>query len=103
MLDVVLRLLHPTMPFVTEVLWQALTNGDKEDSIMIAPWPTAADTNGGASTDEVAVRRIDDSEKLITELRRFRANGVLSLHRRFLVASTLRLLICKTKKNWFAT
>ncbi|MFH0412175.1 valine--tRNA ligase [Corynebacterium sp. L4756] len=73
-LDVVLRLLHPTMPFVTEVLWQALTNGEKEESIMIAPWPTAADTNGGASTDEVALRRIQDSEKLITELRRFRAD-----------------------------
>lgn len=73
-LDVVLRLLHPTMPFVTEVLWQALTNGQQEESIMIAPWPTAADTNGGATTDEVALRRMEDAEKLITELRRFRAD-----------------------------
>ena len=73
-LDVVLRLLHPTMPFVTEVLWQALTDGQQAESIMIAPWPTAADTNGGATADEVALRRIEDSEKLITELRRFRAD-----------------------------
>jgi valyl-tRNA synthetase len=73
-LDVVLRMLHPTMPFVTEVLWQALTNGEQSESIMIAPWPTAADTNGGATADETALRRIQDSEKLITELRRFRAD-----------------------------
>src|SRR5699024_8202950 len=69
-----LRRRHPTMPFVTEVLWQALTNGQQEESIMIAPWPTAADTNGGATTDEVALRRMEDAEKLITELRRFRAD-----------------------------
>ncbi|WP_339018771.1 valine--tRNA ligase [Corynebacterium simulans] len=70
-LDVVLRLLHPTMPFVTEVLWKALTGGE---SIVIAPWPTAADTNGGMATDEVAARRIADADKLITELRRFRSD-----------------------------
>ncbi|WP_349018329.1 MULTISPECIES: valine--tRNA ligase [Corynebacterium] len=70
-LDVVLRLLHPTMPFVTEVLWKALTGGE---SIVIAPWPTVADTNGGATKDEVAARRIEDADKLITELRRFRSD-----------------------------
>lgn len=70
-LDVVLRLLHPTMPFVTEVLWKALTGGE---SLVVADWPTAADTNGGAETDEIAARRIQDAEKLITELRRFRSD-----------------------------
>ncbi|PRQ11695.1 valine--tRNA ligase [Corynebacterium sp. 13CS0277] len=70
-LDVVLRLLHPTMPFVTEALWKALTGGE---SLCIAPWPTAEDTNGGVATDEVARRRIADQEKLITELRRFRSD-----------------------------
>ncbi|AKK11648.1 valine--tRNA ligase [Corynebacterium uterequi] len=70
-LDVVLRLLHPTMPFVTEVLWTTLTG---EETVTLAPWPTSADTNGGADVDEVAARRIDDAIKLITELRRFRAD-----------------------------
>ena len=70
-LDVVLRLLHPTMPFVTEVLWKALTGGE---SIVVAPWPTVADTNAGATKDEVAARRIEDADKLITELRRFRSD-----------------------------
>lgn len=70
-IDVVLRLLHPTMPYVTEVLWKALTGGE---SIVIAPWPTVADTNGGATKAAVAARRIDDADKLITELRRFRSD-----------------------------
>nr|WP_256478009.1 valine--tRNA ligase [Corynebacterium stercoris] len=70
-LDVVLRLLHPTMPFITEVLWRALTGGE---TITLAAWPTAEDTNAGAATDEAARRRIEDSVKLITELRRFRSD-----------------------------
>ena len=70
-LDVVLCLLHPTMPFVTEVLWKALT---EKDSLCLAPWPTAEDTNGGAEVDETAQRRIEDAVKLITELRRFRSD-----------------------------
>jgi len=70
-LDVVLRLLHPTMPFITELLWKALTGGE---TVTVAPWPTAADTNGGAEPDLTARRRIEDSIKLITELRRFRAD-----------------------------
>ena len=70
-LDVVLRLLHPTMPFITEVLWKELTGGE---TVTLAPWPSAQDTNGGAETDLNARRRIEDSIKLITELRRFRAD-----------------------------
>ncbi|QGU05282.1 Valine--tRNA ligase [Corynebacterium comes] len=70
-LDVVLRLLHPTMPFVTEILWKSLTG---QETIVTAPWPTAGDTNGGAPVDDVAVRRIADAEKLITEIRRFRSD-----------------------------
>ena len=37
-LDQLLRLIHPVMPFVTEALWAALTGGS---SIMIAQWPGA--------------------------------------------------------------
>ncbi len=35
-LDQLLRLLHPVMPFVTDELWTALTGGD---SVMVTPWP----------------------------------------------------------------
>lgn len=70
-LDVLLRLLHPAMPFVTEVLWKALT---ENESIVLAAWPTATETTDGAPVDEVAARRISDAEKLITEIRRFRSD-----------------------------
>ena len=43
-LDQLLRLLHPVMPFVTEELWTALTG---EDSVMVAAWPTFAFTDRG--------------------------------------------------------
>lgn len=35
--DTCLRLLHPFMPFVTEILWQQLPH--LGPSIMVAPWP----------------------------------------------------------------
>ncbi|WKD60608.1 Valine--tRNA ligase [Corynebacterium ciconiae DSM 44920] len=66
-LDTVLRLLHPTMPFVTEVLWTALTDGE---SLVVASWPEAEERD----SDATAQRRIDDTVKLITEIRRFRSD-----------------------------
>jgi valyl-tRNA synthetase len=66
-LDVLLRLLHPTMPFVTETLWTALTG---RESVVVASWPT----HSGASADTVAARRVADLQRLVTEVRRFRAD-----------------------------
>lgn len=37
--DALLRLLHPFMPFITEELWQALTDRKKGESIMVATMP----------------------------------------------------------------
>jgi valyl-tRNA synthetase len=65
-LDIVLRLLHPVTPFVTETLWTALTS---RESIVVADWPTAT----GQIADTGAAQRIEDVRKLVTEIRRFRA------------------------------
>src|SRR5262249_23290992 len=66
-LDTLLRLLHPVIPFVTEALWQALTN---RESLVIAEWPTPSDV----SLDPVAAPRISAMQKLVTEVRRFRSD-----------------------------
>jgi len=66
-LDALLRLLHPVMPFVTETLWTALTGGE---SVVVAEWPEAS----GGVADAVAAHRMADAQKLITEVRRFRAD-----------------------------
>ena len=75
-LDVVFRLLHPAMPFVTETLWTALTKDvpDYQPSLVTTEWPTQQHTNGGVAADQDAIRRMADLDKLVTELRRFRAD-----------------------------
>jgi valyl-tRNA synthetase len=66
-LDALLRLLHPVIPFVTETLWKVLTDGE---SLVIADWPAAS----GVVADADSSRRIEDLQKLITEIRRFRSD-----------------------------
>jgi valyl-tRNA synthetase len=39
-LENLLRLLHPFMPFITEEIWQALPKSGAEESIMLAAFPT---------------------------------------------------------------
>ncbi|MBC3193288.1 valine--tRNA ligase [Pseudonocardia sp. C8] len=66
-LDALLRMLHPIVPFVTEALWTALTG---RETVVTAAWPTADDT--GAAVDAAAAARVTDIQKVITEVRRFR-------------------------------
>ncbi len=74
-LDALLRLLHPTMPFITEQLWTALTGGE---SVVVAPWPAGA----GAPADPRAAGRVVDLQKLVTEVRRFRTEQAIPDSRR---------------------
>nr|WP_297163352.1 valine--tRNA ligase [uncultured Dysgonomonas sp.] len=43
--DSLLRILHPFMPFITEELWQALSERKEGESIMIASMPKASDVD----------------------------------------------------------
>jgi valyl-tRNA synthetase len=64
-LDQMLRLLHPVMPFVTDELWTALTG---RDSVMMAAWPTYG------REDKAAEAEIASLMRLVTEIRRFRSD-----------------------------
>ncbi len=74
-LDRLLKLLHPVIPFVTDELWTALTGGD---SVMVAPWPgqrpAAADQPGPGYHDAAAEAEIESLMRLVTEVRRVRSD-----------------------------
>ncbi|WP_046774904.1 valine--tRNA ligase [Streptomyces yangpuensis] len=63
-IDVMLRLLHPVVPFVTETLWTTLTGGE---SLVIADWP-----KDSGFRDEAAETEIGNVQNLVREVRRFR-------------------------------
>ena len=62
-LDQILVVLHPFMPFVTEELWHGLVTRDHE--LIVARWPQA-DARG---LDPDAIREVDWLIRLVSELR----------------------------------
>jgi valyl-tRNA synthetase len=65
-LDQLLRLMHPSMPFITEAIWCELTGGE---SLVIAKWPVVSK----GAQDAAANKVVGDMQLLITEIRRFRS------------------------------
>ncbi|MFD9632310.1 valine--tRNA ligase [Streptomyces violascens] len=74
-LDVMLRVLHPIVPFVTDTLWTTLTGGE---SLVVADWPKAVSVPGadapGGFRDDAAEREIELVQQVVTEVRRFRSD-----------------------------
>ncbi|HJQ43264.1 MAG TPA: valine--tRNA ligase, partial [Jatrophihabitantaceae bacterium] len=66
-LDALLRLLHPMIPFVSETLWTSLTAGE---SLVIAEWPSAT-AHGDAADARAMAERVMNA---VTEGRRFRTD-----------------------------
>jgi valyl-tRNA synthetase len=66
-LDTVLRLLHPFVPFVTETLWTSLTGGE---SLVISEWPVADPSLRSADAEAEIV----SLQAVVTEVRRFRSD-----------------------------
>ncbi|MBY8827617.1 valine--tRNA ligase [Hephaestia mangrovi] len=62
-LDQILVLLHPFMPFITEELWHAL--GERQNDLIVAQWPKA----DARALDAEAVREIDCLIRLVSDLR----------------------------------
>ena len=64
-LDQLLRLMHPVMPFITEELWCHLTKGE---TLVTAAWPKSRHE----SRVESSIVAVEKVQELITEIRRFR-------------------------------
>ncbi|PKN05877.1 MAG: valine--tRNA ligase, partial [Deltaproteobacteria bacterium HGW-Deltaproteobacteria-7] len=64
---VMLQLLHPFMPFVTEELWQTL-HGSDENSIMVSKFPVAAE----AGENQAAEKEMEMLMEIITSIRNIR-------------------------------
>ncbi|MCM5704322.1 valine--tRNA ligase [Larsenimonas salina] len=70
-LETVLRLAHPMMPFITEEIWQRIAPlaGAEGDSIMVQPWPEADDHR----LDAEATQSIEWLKGVIIAVRNIRA------------------------------
>jgi valyl-tRNA synthetase len=64
-LDQLLRLLHPSMPFITEELWCNLTGGQ---TLVTASWPVV----DAAQQSAEAIKVTNSIQEIVTEIRRFR-------------------------------
>ena len=64
--DMLMRLIHPFMPFVTEEIWQDLTPRAKGESIMYAPAPAVE------QWDEALLARFEFVKEAITDIRNVR-------------------------------
>ncbi|ATY31372.1 valine--tRNA ligase [Sphingomonas psychrotolerans] len=62
-LDQILVLLHPFMPFITEELWSKM--GPRENAIIVAKWPMA----DARALDPEAAQEIDWLIRLVSEIR----------------------------------
>jgi valyl-tRNA synthetase len=78
-LDAILRLVHPIMPFVAESIWQALAEAAFErglpapepasESVVIAPWPAFPENWRDVGIEE----RIDRMQELVRAVREVRS------------------------------
>ncbi|MCC6074784.1 valine--tRNA ligase [Pseudomonas sp. GCM10022188] len=79
-LEVILRLAHPFMPFITEEIWQRIKAlaGKSGPTLMLQPWPVAADEriDAGAEAD------IEWVKQLMLGVRQIRGEMKISMAKR---------------------
>ncbi len=75
-LESILRMLHPLIPFITEEIWQQVAEraGIDGDTIMLRPYPEAADTK----SDPDAIEDIEWVKQFILGLRQIRGEMDIS-------------------------
>lgn len=89
--DILLRLLHPFMPFITEELWQHITERHDGESIMLAQLPK------GGKVDRKLLDEMNEAKEIISGVRNVR------LSKNVPNKSTLKLLVVGKWTNPFKT
>lgn len=77
--DSLLRLLHPFMPFITEELWQALTERKAKESIMMVQMPEVSDINNSLLEDFENVKEIVSNIRTIRLQKNIASKELLGL------------------------
>ncbi|WP_165670615.1 valine--tRNA ligase [Metapseudomonas otitidis] len=87
-LEVILRLAHPFMPFITEEIWQRIKGqaGVSGDTLMLQPWPVANESR----IDAAAEGDIEWVKTLMLGVRQIRGEMKISMAKRIdiIVANT---------------
>src|SRR5205085_2405321 len=93
--EMLLRLLHPFMPFITEEIWQSIPH--RGDSIMIAPYPMSQP----ALINDAIEIEIASVTSVVSEIRNIRGSqGVSPSHQlKIAVAAPTATLATALKKH----
>ncbi|TWP26219.1 valine--tRNA ligase [Apibacter muscae] len=71
-LEDLLKLLHPYMPFITEEIWQNMKNRDINESLIISTYPE------NIPYDDNLIAKFEKSKEIVTAVRNFRSGKGIS-------------------------
>lgn len=72
--EFLMKLLHPSMPYITEEIWQRIRNRSSKEALILAEWPSI-DTS---QINQDAMETFQTIQKMISTLRNIRAELKLS-------------------------
>ena len=87
MLEANLKLLHPFMPFLTEEIWQHITERTPEEALIVASWPEMK------SFDEKLITDFDFTTEVISGIRTIRKDKNISFK------ETIELKVVNNEKS----
>lgn len=70
-LEELLKILHPFMPFITEEVWHIIGERGEKDCVMMSQWPA------GGAVNQNLLDQMEKAQKLLTELRNVRNQNQL--------------------------
>jgi len=87
-LDKILRLLHPFMPFITEELWQKIRPliGDEKETLALALFPTTDWSEEQVpDIDREAIKKVNTVMQIVQMVRNFRTEHKVESSKRFML------------------